>query len=170
LVGGGASHFVTFSTYGRRNLLAAPEARDIVMAHLDALACDDRVKVSGFVIMPDHVHALLWFKDDRELAKVMNVWKTGSARTLRRLYEEGMPWMFEQLEKTRDGRVRISFWQTRYHDVNISSHDKARVKLGYMHHNPVKESLCSSPAQWRWSSYLWYFKGQDVGVKITPGF
>ena len=77
LVGGGCGHFVTFSTLGRRHLLATPRARQIVISHLGKLADEGRVHVSGFVIMPDHVHAVLWFHDDRDLSEVMKVWKAG---------------------------------------------------------------------------------------------
>ncbi|MFO8056623.1 MAG: transposase [bacterium] len=170
LVGANVAHFVTFSTYGKRRLLSTAAARDMVIFSLDCLARADRVKVAGFVIMPDHVHALLWFDDDRNLANVMNVWKSSSSKRLGKLYCEHIPGMLDHLAKTRDGRSRRSFWQSRYHDFNLVGPDKAREKLVYMHNNPVKKGLCKDAGDWRWSSYRWYFHDEDVGVKLSTFF
>ncbi len=169
LVGGGASHFVTFSTHGRRNLLITADARDIVVGELDRLTRERGVYVAGFVVMPNHVHALLWFDDDGYLPEAMKVWKGRSARELRKLYEARLPDMIEHLKKSREGRVRVSFWQTRYHDFNVFNREKVHEKIDYTHYNPVKAGLCDAAEDWRWSSWRWYCLGEEVGVKITPG-
>jgi len=170
LVGSGCSHFVTFSTFGRRKLLSTSAARRIVMDELNRLAEADRVRVTGFVIMADHVHALLWFGDDRDLAEVMNVWKAASARRLRKWYEATYPGMIEFLLVARSGRERVSFWQRRYYDLNLWDNDKVRQKIDYMHYNPVKGGLCASQADWLWSSWRWYNLREEVGVRMNPGF
>ena len=170
LVGGGCAHFVTFSTFGRRRLLATSVARRIVMTELNRLAEADRVQVAGFVVMPDHVHALLWFDDDRRLPEAMNVWKATGARELRKWYEATRPEMIDFLHVARSGRERVSFWQRRYHDLNVWSNDKARQKIDYMHYNPVKAGLCGEQGEWLWSSWRWYNRHEDVGVKMNPGF
>lgn len=139
------------------------------MAELNRLAAADRVRVAGFVIMPDHVHALLWFDDDRRLPEAMNVWKAASARELRRWYERTHPELIEFLSVARSGRERVSFWQRRYYDFNVLDDDKAREKIDYMHFNPVKGGLCGSPGEWLWSSWRWYYQHEDVGVAMNPG-
>ena len=39
-------------------------------------------------------------------------------------------------------------------------------KLKYMHRNPVKRGLVSSPEQWRWSSYRIYTFGERGPVNM----
>jgi putative transposase len=52
-------------------------------------------------------------------------------------------------------------WQRRFYDLNIWSDTKAREKLEYMHGNPVKRRLASSPEQWPWSSFRYYHLEDD---------
>jgi putative transposase len=166
----GGSHFVTFSAYHRRNLLQTPRAKQIVISQLGMLAGQGRVKVSGFVIMPDHAHAVLWFDNEADLPKVIQVWKSTSAHYLRKLYEEEIPDMIDHLKTRRNGRELVCFWQRRYYDFNITTMKKLSEKLEYMHWNPVKKGLCKRPWDYNWSSAPWYFKKRGVGVKINPGF
>jgi REP element-mobilizing transposase RayT len=51
------------------------------------------------------------------------------------------------------GRV----WQRRFYDLNVWSEKKRLEKLNYMHANPVKRGLVSSPDQWPWSSFRFYY-------------
>ena len=58
------------------------------------------------------------------------------------------------------------FWQTRYYDRYMRDYDEFSEKLRYIHRNPVKRGLCSSPEQWPWSSFRHYWSGANVGVEI----
>jgi REP element-mobilizing transposase RayT len=48
-------------------------------------------------------------------------------------------------------------WNRRFHPFNVYTEEKRREKLNYMHHNPVKRGLVSSPGDWLWSSWRFYF-------------
>ncbi|MBD3674978.1 MAG: hypothetical protein HUJ26_15785 [Planctomycetaceae bacterium] len=56
-------HFVTFSCYRRRQLLSLDSSKRIVIGQLGSRLVKHSVLCTGFVIMPDHVHALLWFPE-----------------------------------------------------------------------------------------------------------
>ncbi|HUT55798.1 MAG TPA: transposase [bacterium] len=171
ITGGGNTHFVTFGCAGRRQLLNTPRSRQIVISVLSGLSRQGRVSVSGFVIMPDHVHALLWFKQgDSVLAEVMKTWKRLSAHYLIKYYEQHSPSVLPYLHITRNGRDIVSVWTRRYYDFSVRSHEKAHEKLDYMHYNPVKQGLEASPQDYIWSSARWYYLHKSVGVKIEPGF
>jgi putative transposase len=166
----GTAHFVTFSAYGRRKLLSTPAARQIVISQLGKLVSENKVHISGFVIMPDHVHAILWFDDDRLLPEVIRIWKAGSSHHLHELYRREFPSLLPALVANRSGRMVTTFWQRRYYDFNLSSPEKALEKLNYIHNNPVKQGLASSPEGWVWSSARWYGSGKSVGIKLEPLF
>jgi putative transposase len=52
-------HFVTFSCYHRKPLLADPQARDIFLETLETVRRWYGCRVSGYVVMPEHVHLLM---------------------------------------------------------------------------------------------------------------
>ena len=58
------------------------------------------------------------------------------------------------------------FWQKRYYDFNVRTHDQFVEKLRYIHRNPVKKELCVRPEDWEWSSFRHYATGSDGPVEI----
>jgi hypothetical protein len=61
---------------------------------------------------------------------------------------------------------RRHFWQRRFYDFNVSSAEKVREKLDYMHLNPVKRKPVFHPQDWPWSSWSHYEKGQNGLIAI----
>ncbi len=59
-----------------------------------------------------------------------------------------------------------AFWQRRYYDFNVYSQRKYTEKLRYIHRNPVKRGLVASPELWRWSSFRYYYFGEEGPVKV----
>src|SRR5260370_1413390 len=55
------------------------------------------------------------------------------------------------------------FWQPRFYDFNVYSHEKKKEKLEYMHANPVVRGLVKHPQDWPWSSFSFYAK-DEVGL------
>jgi putative transposase len=79
--------------------------------------------------MPEHVHLLVNEPERETLARAMQSLKQGVARRLAL-------------------RAEDSFWQARYYDFNVWSERKFVEKLRYIHRNPVKRGLVSSPEGW----------------------
>ena len=40
----------------------------------------------------------------------------------------------------------------------------------YMHRNPVTRGLAAAPADWRWSSYRFYFLDEPGPVRVNEGW
>jgi putative transposase len=55
--------FVMFSCDKRRNFLQQDQAKRIVIGQLGSRLSKHDGLCTGFVIMPDHVHALVWFPE-----------------------------------------------------------------------------------------------------------
>ncbi len=53
-------HFVTFSIFRRRRLLNHDHAKRILLGWLNVVLEQDQARYVGFVIMPEHIHALVW--------------------------------------------------------------------------------------------------------------
>lgn len=154
-------HFVTFSVYRRRRLFSLDQPKRILLGVLnDELASFD-ARCVGFVVMPDHVHALIWLPTTGNLSNFMHGWKRKSSFHIRNWYREHAN---RYVEGFGEG---VRFWQPKYYPFEIYSRRKIEEKLRYMHENPVRAGLVKRAADWPWSSARWYELGKSVGVPIT---
>jgi hypothetical protein len=60
------------------------------------------------------------------------------------------------------------FWQARFYDFNVYSHEKKNEKLECMHANPVNRGLVRHPQDWPWSSWAFYFKSESGLITMDP--
>jgi putative transposase len=153
--------FVTFSVYKRRRLLDADHPKRIVLGVLNHLLESMNARCVGFVIMPDHVHALLWLPQPSELTRLLHGWKRMSSFRIRRWYAEHAPNYFAGFGPGD------RFWQAKSYTFHIYREAKLREKLNYIHLNPVRAGLATKAEDWSWSSARWYHRHQTVGVPIT---
>ena len=58
-------------------------------------------------------------------------------------------------------------WQRRFYDFVVRSRHKRAEKLRYMHENPVRRGLVTSPEEWRWSSYRAYADEEHGPVLVN---
>jgi putative transposase len=140
----GGFHFVTFSCHDRQPLLGSVEARDLFERSLETMRLRYDFVVSGYVVMPEHVHLLLSEPKQVLLSKALQALKLSVARQ----------------------RREIPFWMARYYDFNVYNPVKREEKLHYMHWNPVRRGLVEVPANWRWSSFTHYATGECGIVEI----
>ena len=154
------AHFVTFSVDQRRRLLDHDHPKRIVLGALDALLTKTVSKCVGFVLMPDHVHAVLWFSETGQLSRFMHEWKRQSSLKIRKWYREQADHyasFFSECDR---------FWQPKYYSFEIFGRKKLEEKLNYMHLNPVRRGYVDRAVDWKWSSARWYAEGKTVGVPI----
>ena len=144
-------HFITFSCYRRRPKLGTAESRDAFERSLERVRRQYSLYVTGYVVMPEHVHLLLSEPPDAPLAKALQSLKQSVARTLAL-------------------RGAEPFWQARYYDFNVYSERKRIEKLRYMHRNPVRRGLVAAPEDWPWSSFRHWATGVDGVVEIESNW
>ena len=63
------AHFLTFSCYKRRRLLDSDRAKKVVLGVLNSQLAKQQGRCAGFVVMPDHVHAIVWFPADNQISQ-----------------------------------------------------------------------------------------------------
>ncbi len=154
------AHFVTFSCYRRRRLLDQDQPKRILLGVLNGQLAKQQAKCLGFVVMPDHVHVVVWFPKKGQLSRFMHGWKRRSSYEIHRWYEQACA-RYLQYVKPGD-----PFWERRYYSFEIESKGKLLEKLTYMHLNPVRAGLVGSAVDWKWSSARWYELRRPVGVPI----
>lgn len=154
------AHFVTFSCYRRRRLLDHDHPKRIVLGVLNRQLSRQQAICVGFVLMPDHVHAVVWFPETGQLSRFLHGWKRLSS------YEIGRWYRALAAEYTRDMSESDPVWQRKYYFFEIYSEKKLREKINYMHQNPVRAGLVEKATDWKWSSARWYEQHKPVGVPI----
>jgi putative transposase len=155
------AHFVTFSCYRRQRILDDDQAKRIVIHFLAAQLKNQNGICMGFVIMPDHVHAMVQFYESDKLSVFMNQWKRRSSIQLKQLFKEKLTKYGDKID------LEGPMWQPKYYDFNIFSKAKSLEKLNYMHMNPVQSGLVDRPENWKFGSVRFYLLGKPVGVPIT---
>jgi putative DNA methylase len=113
------------------------ETPDIARIVEDSMLFFDgqRYRLHAWVIMPNHVHALLTPLFDSALSEILHSWKSFSAKKANRFLQ-------------RSG----GFWQDEYFDRLIRSEKHFRAAVEYIENNPMKAGLCTDPADWSCSS------------------
>ena len=91
--------------------------------------------VAGYVLMPTHIH-LLMFIEGSKLGGFMRDFKKFIAQKV--------------IKDLKGGSSSV--WMPRYDRLAIYSDSVPRQKLNYIHHNPVKSGLVENAEDWQWSS------------------
>lgn len=78
------------------------------------------------LLMPDHLHALLTFPNDKAMGTVVAAWKGYQAKHL------GIK------------------WQGNYFDHRIRNQGELQEKAAYIRLNPVRRNLCLTEETWPW--------------------
>ncbi|UCE65120.1 MAG: transposase [Candidatus Zixiibacteriota bacterium] len=137
--------FLTTTTGNRGQFPNFPESLRIIEKTMFDTTRDKGISIFGYVIMPSHIHL-----------------RAGSG--------DGGPGISRFMHSFK-GRVRInlkhkgSLWQERFDDLVIKSEKQFRIKLDYIHNNPVKDGLVENAADWSYSSFSdWQNHARGKGI------
>ena len=89
----------------------------------------------GYVLMPDHWHALIWTGYPLTISQAIHDVKKVCARHF-------------HARRGTQGPV----WQHQFWDRFVRHAREFNDRLAYMHLNPVRKGLVAKPEEWRWSS------------------
>jgi len=128
-------------------MLDSAAARDSFEHELERVRSWYGCYVTGYVVMPEHVHLLISEPKRGKLSLVIQMLKQATSRKLK-----------------PPGRAR--FWLARYYDFPVWTAAKRIEKLRYIHRNPVSRGLTSRPEDWKWSSFAHYATGVEGTVEI----
>lgn len=127
---------------------------------LDKALISHDFELSGFVFMPEHVHLLVYPQQEvySMAAFQLSFKRPFSLRVKEHLQRVRSPLLEKLTIRERPGKIAFRFWQEGGgHDLNVWSEKYISTKLEYMHNNPVKRRLVTSPHRWRWSSWnIWH--------------
>jgi REP element-mobilizing transposase RayT len=97
---------------------------------------ETRYVLREWVVMPNHVHAIIWPMPNHLLGDILKSWKQFASRRAKVLL----------------GLGEEPFWQPESYDHWIRDDDERARISRYIRNNPVTAGLCVRPEVWRWSS------------------
>ncbi len=145
----GVYHYLTLKVRDRKAAFRRPEYAEMIVQLL-RYECDRHpAKLAAFVVMPDHLHALLDLEDG-QLVRFLKRFKANATRNLdemiqRHQRERESDWLCE--------KGRRELWQDGKHSLPIYSPLWIKQKIDYIHNNPVAKGLAMSPQDYLCSSY-----------------
>ena len=147
----GAMYHVTLRGNHRQDIFFAPEDRALLTRIIMEIIVDCGAQLHAYCYMTNHVHALVRVSET-PLSRVMLRVAGRYARSVQaRLQTTGH--LFEK----------------RYHALLVDADEYLLTLLRYIHLNPVRASLVSSPDEYPWSSHHVY-AGRRAEPWVTTEF
>ena len=125
------TYFVTAVTAQRRRIFQVAANAELLQSTLLDYHGQGRFLLHGFVIMPDHFHAILTPASEVSLEKAMQFIKGGFSFRL---------------------KSTLDVWMRSFNESQILTEEKFWNGVLYIEENPVRSGLAAAPANWPYSS------------------
>jgi putative transposase len=148
------AHELTFSCYGNREFLLDEQTCLCLVDAVNMARKKHHLKLWAYVFMPDHVHLLLYPESENySMADILLTIKQSVARRVLIHTRKHCPDRLEQFVTGLTSK-EYRFWQDGGgYDRNITEGSTLLKVIDYIHNNPVRKGLVSSPSDWKWSSF-----------------
>lgn len=164
----GEPHFLTFSCYRQLQLLSKDRTRQWFVGALAEARTLHGFHLWAWVIMPEHVHLLLWppfemiesplpqkkrVTTQGRIRGILQSIKSPVAKKAIAYLTKHSPSYLRNLRLPHDGKPEHHFWQPGSgYDENVSDTNALHAMIEYIQMNPVRRGLVSRPEEWTWSS------------------
>jgi len=152
-------YFVTFSIVEWLPVFVSADANKVVTESLNFCFEKKSLCTSAFVIMPTHMHAVVFDKDfdnDRLIRSLSDLRKF-TGRSLSDYCDKKMPKCFQtNLRECSVADRQRRFWQPSRHPIALETERLWQQKVDYIHDNPVRKGLVAQSSHWRFSSAGYY--------------
>lgn len=125
----------------------------------------------AWVIMPEHVHILIYPEAETTIASVLKSMKQSISKRAIVWLKTNAPEFLSELEDVQpNGQRSFRFWQRGGgYDRNLRSVRDIHEKIVYIHQNPVTRGLVSNPCEYKWSSAKAWESEVDDPISLDRG-
>jgi REP element-mobilizing transposase RayT len=162
------AYFVTWTGVDWLQLFDKEPYRQIVLASLNFLRTNKSTQLNAFVIMPTHLHAVLWPEIGTNLSDVTWDFKRYTSREISKEANRQSAQEFIATFKRASNENRAQdistyqVWQEGSHPEAIFTEKFARQKIDYIHLNPVRAGLVKMAEEWPYSCARAYLLGEET--------
>lgn len=164
-------YFVTTSTAGRVPVFQREVMLRTVMDALYFVGLMNQIKLYAFVVMPNHVHAVVQYPEECPLTDWVRALKAAVSRLVIRQYQvEGDDAALSALRVAvrHPKKQRYKVWEDGYLAKDLFTPEVLRQKVEYIHSNPVQErwGLARAPEEYVWSSARFYLLDEPAVIPV----
>ena len=166
----GTARFLTFSCYRRLRLFDNDRIKDRFVERMGTAIERHELAMLAWVVMPEHVHLIVYSEENRPLGAFLQSLKDPFAREV---IAQWRPLDAAVLPKLRSKTGSTHFWQPGGgHDRNVVGEELIE-KIRYVHQNPITRGLSPDSVSWKWSSAARYrglpgAVGPTVAAELIP--
>jgi putative transposase len=156
-------YFFTATIIHWKPLLAQDKYKDIIMDSLKNLVERHKIKVYGYVIMPNHIHLIWELTEMNGKESPHTSFMKFTSHAIQKDLRETSPDTLNEYEVNRTSR-KYQFWQRDSLPILLFTPSVIMQKLNYIHNNPVKGkwTLAELPIEYKYSSMAYYENGKDI--------
>jgi REP element-mobilizing transposase RayT len=150
------TYFITTTVMNFDNIFSlGREYNLIVINALKYLLIEHKASLFSYVIMPNHLHLVLYVPKGESIEDFMRDFKKYTSVEIRKLAErENVVSLIERLKRNAEfsKNQKYKVWMDGYDDLIIVTEKMMGIKINYIHNNPVKAGLVENPEDWEFSS------------------
>ncbi len=152
-------YFLTFQIVGWADIFSRKVYRDIILDSLKYCRESKGLILFAYVIMTNHVHAIMQSKD-RDLSGLVRDFKKFTSKAIlnevnQNKQESRREWLemvFRYHAKFNKRAKEMQLWTHQNHAVEISTNDMIDSRVEYIHENPVRAGWVEKAEDYLYSS------------------
>ncbi|WP_192822244.1 transposase [Rufibacter sp. LB8] len=154
--------FFTATILEWKHLLKPDKHKLLILESLRFLVKDKRVKIYGFVLMPNHFHVLWKIEEPHLRPNVQRDFLKFTSQQLKLELTQHHPAVLEKFRVDAKDR-QYQIWERNPLSVPCYTVAVTEQKLQYIHLNPVQEKwkLAKQPENYYYSSAKFYLENKD---------
>ena len=157
-ISGPAIVFITTTIFEWKPVLTKTNVILIIITELQNIQSLFQLSVISYVIMPNHIHLVLGFKKIEVLSKCIQGFKSVTSRRVKKLV----------LPELLGNDYRL--WKPRFDDLIVHTEKQLKIKMDYIHSNPVKAGLVHKAEDWLYSSAADWLTSKQGLIKIDKDY
>ncbi|WP_207431949.1 REP-associated tyrosine transposase [Sabulibacter ruber] len=152
-------YFVTLTVAGWVDVFTRREYKDLLVENLQYCQQKEGLEIFSYVLMPNHLH-LVARRQEQGLSEVIGRFKSFTAKKLLAAIahnpvesrKEWLLFLFQRFAKTNTQYGTYHFWQYTNHPTPLPTPVLIQQKVDYIHQNPVRAGLVTTPETYLYSS------------------
>ena len=164
----GNIYFITTTVMNFDNILTLKEKyTSIIIDSLKFLNEEHKAALSAYVIMPSHIHMLIYIPKGESISDFMRDFKKyTSAAIFKEVQKDDNKILLQRLKSNSVGG-KWKLWKDRFDSQIVISEKFFKQKINYIHYNPVKARLVEDINEWKYSSARNYYLEDHSVLEVS---
>ncbi|MEJ7627226.1 MAG: transposase [Ferruginibacter sp.] len=158
--------FFTAVIYDWLPILEKEKYKNIIISSLQYMVSNKRIELSSFVLMKTHIHLIWQPKPGYSLQQIQLAFMKYTAQQIKLELMKFDPELLEKCRVNKPDR-KYQIWKRESLSVELDNPIRFKIKMDYIHYNPVVAGFCKYPEEYYYSSAKFYQDGKDPFNIVT---